>query len=253
MTRWNRPLVVALFVCLFVVAAGLRAAVPRQVSRPVPTSATRLEEMRHHFADVLLVHEAVIRGDLPAVRQPALRLAAVVVPEGMPDTAAPFIAELRKAGRRAADAQTIAAAAQATVAMATGCATCHRGMGVFPAPSRPAGPDIGGALGHMLEHQRAADEMLIGLMVPSTTDWRLGADRLRTAPLLPRQLPNDPKLTTDIRKMDLRVHALADQAIEAETPDERASAYTALLGTCTPCHSLHSKIWGPGRGGGGTR
>ncbi len=102
----------------------------------------------------------------------------------------------------------------------------------------------------MLEHQRAADEMLIGLMVPSTADWRQGADRLRAAVLLPRQLPKDPKLTKDIRKLDLRVHELADQAIEAETPDERASAYTALLGSCTQCHSLHSKIWGPGRGGG---
>jgi mono/diheme cytochrome c family protein len=209
--------------------------------------------MRHHFADVLLVHDAVIRGDLPAVRQPALKLAAVAMPEGMPEAAAPFIAELRKAGRRAAEATTIAAAAQAAVSMATGCATCHRAMSVFPAPSRPAGPDIGGGLGHMLEHQRGADEMLIGLMVPSTADWRQGADRLRAAPLLPRQFPKDPKLTPDIRKLDLRVHEIADQAIEAETPDERASAYTALLGTCTQCHSLHRKIWGPGRGGGGIR
>jgi cytochrome c553 len=206
--------------------------------------------MRHHFADVLLVHEAVVRGDLLAVRPPALRLAAVAMPERMPETAAPFVAEIRKAGQRAADATTLAAAAQATVAMATGCAKCHRGVGVFPAPSRPAGPDIGGLLGHMLEHQRAADDMLIGLMVPSTADWRQGADRLRAATLLPRQFPKDPNLTKEIRKLDLRVHEMSDQAIEAETPDERANAYTALLGTCAPCHSLHSKIWGPGRSGG---
>lgn len=253
MTRSDRLSFTALWLCPIVVATVLGAAAPPQVAQSVPTSRTRLEEMRHHFADVLLVHEAVIRGDLPAVRQPALRLAEVAVPQGMPETAAPFVAELRRAGRRAASAPTIAAAAQATVAMATACATCHRGMGVFPAASRPAGPEIGGALGHMLEHQRAADEMLIGLMVPATVDWRQGAERLRVAPLLPRQFPKDPKLTTNIRKLDLRVHELADQAIDAETADERGSAYAALLETCTQCHSLHSKIWGPGRGGGVTK
>jgi len=254
MTRRDLSLIVTVSLSAAVVTVvGLRAAALPQLSQSVPSSSTRIGEMRHHFADILLIHKAVIRGDLSAVRQPALRLAAVAVPEGMPETAVPFVTELRKAGRRAADATTISAAAQAAVSLATGCATCHRGMGVFPAPSRPAGPDIGGSLGHMLEHQRAADEMLIGLMVPSTTDWREGADRLRTAPLLPRQFPKDPKLTTDIRKLDLRVHAMADEAVEAETPDERASAYTALLGTCTQCHSLHSKIWGPGRAGGGIR
>jgi cytochrome c553 len=202
--------------------------------------------MRHHFADVLLVHEAVVRGDLPAVRPPALKVAAVAMPAGMPETAAPFVAEIRKAGQRAADARTLASAARATVAMATGCAKCHRSVGVFPAPASRPGPDIGGFLGHMLEHQRAADDLLIGLMVPSTADWRQGADRLRAAPLLPRQFPDDPKLTREIRKLDRRVHEMADQAIEAETLDDRANAYTALLGTCAPCHSLHIRIWGGG-------
>ena len=248
MARWNRPVIVAMFLWSAVVAVGSSAPSPPQMSRSVPSSTARLAEMRRHFADVLLVHEAVIRGDLPAVRVPASRVAAVAMPEGMPQTAAPFIAALRMAGRRAADATTIEAAAQATVAMATGCATCHRGMGVFPAPSPRSVPDIGGGLGHMLEHQRAADDMLIGLMVPSTADWRQGADRLRTAALLPRQFPKDPKLTRDIRTLDLRVHEMADQAIEAETPGERAGVYTAILGSCWRCHSLHSRIWGPGRG-----
>ena len=190
-------------------------------------------------------------GGMPGGRQPALRVAAVAMPEGMPETAAPFVAELRKAGRRAADATTVSAAAQATVAMATGCATCHRGMGVFPAPSRPAGPDIGGGFGHMLEHQRAADEMLIGLMVPSTSDWRQGADRLRAAVLLPGQLPADLKLTKDIRKLDLRVHGIAesgDRRRNARRAGERVHRVTRKLQrSVTVCTA---RLWGPGRGGG---
>jgi hypothetical protein len=71
--------------------------------------------------------------------------------------------------------------------------------------------------------------------------------------LLPRQFPTDPKSTKEIRALDLRVHELADQAIDAGTLPERARTYTALLGTCSPCHSLHRNIWGPGRAGGSTR
>lgn len=249
MARLNRTLIVTAFLYVGVVAITAGAVTPGQTSQSVPSTPARLAEMRHHFADVMLVHEAVVRGDLPAVRPPALRVAAATMPPGMPATTATYLAEIRKAGQRAAEATTLAAAAEATVAMVTGCATCHQGVGVFPVPSRPAGHDLGGIVGHMVEHQRAVDDMLIGLMVPSAAGWRRGAERLRAAPLLPREFPGDPKLTKDIRKVDLRVHELADQAIEAETPGARANAYVALLGTCSPCHGLHSKIWGPGRGG----
>ena len=46
-------------------------ATPQQV-RSAPE---RLAQMEHHFSQVTLIHEAVIRGDLPAVREPAKLLA----------------------------------------------------------------------------------------------------------------------------------------------------------------------------------
>lgn len=252
MTRrnWAFTTIVALSLAGFVAAVGVRASGPApQRAQSVPSTSARLTEMRHHFGQVVLIHEAVIRGDLPAVKAPAIEVAAVVMPAGMPATATPFVLAIRRAGQRAADATTLAAAAEATVAMVTECANCHRAVGVFPAPSRPATHDVGAIVGHMLEHQRAADDMLVGLMIPSPSQWRTGAERLRAAPLRPAELPRDSKLTDYVREADVEVHRIADQASAAETPDQRAAAYLELLTSCAKCHSLHSKVWGPGRGG----
>jgi mono/diheme cytochrome c family protein len=185
------------------------------------------------------------------VRAPARKLATVAAPAGLPDAAAPFVEEIRRAGQRAADAATLSTAARATVSMVTACAGCHRAVGVFPVPSRSPGHDLGGLVGHMLEHQRAADAMLVALMIPSAAEWREGADRLRVAPLLPSKFPKDAKATKEIRALDLSVHQIADLAMDAETADERARVYTELLTTCAQCHRLHSRVWGPGRGGRG--
>ena len=73
MTPRQRPLTALLLVLSSVtLAMALKATASLQVSRSRASSNPRLEEMRHHFADVLLVHLVVIPGDLPALRQPAL-------------------------------------------------------------------------------------------------------------------------------------------------------------------------------------
>ena len=101
----------------------------------------------------------------------------------------------------------------------------------------------------MQEHQLALDNMLLGLMIPSPSHWRDGADRLRVAPLLPAKLPQDRKLTDQIRKADVRAHQLADRALKAENVADRTEVYAQVIANCSQCHSLHSKVWGPGRGG----
>jgi cytochrome c553 len=204
--------------------------------------------MRHHFSQVLLIHEAVIRGDLAAVRGPANELADIGVPPAVPPDAGPFVGAIRAAGRRAAAATTLASAARATVAMIAECANCHRAVGVFPAPTTPRVPDVGGLVGHMLDHRQAADEMLQGLLIPSASRWNEGATRLRGATLRPSQLPPDPRLTGDIRRAEEQVHRLAEQAVAADTPLARSSTYVQLLTTCAECHGLHRRVWGPGAG-----
>lgn len=233
------------FVCLIAVA-GMRAAGQQQAS--LPSNPQRLAEMQHHFLQVTLVYEAVIRGDLAAVREPATELSALPTPAGLPLTAAPFVDAIRTAGRQAVVATTLEAAAAPAAMMLAQCGECHRAAGIFPAPSSRTMPDVGGLVGHMLEHQRAADELLQGLLIPSESRWRSGAERLRTAELLRADLPSDPKLTPEIRRAETAVHALADRAAAAASTTERAAVYVDLATTCARCHGLHRQIWGPKTG-----
>ena len=102
-------------------------------------------------------------------------------------------------------------------------------------------------MGHMLEHQRATDEMLEGLFIPSEAQWLRGATRFSGAPLRPQSLPRDPKLTTEIRKAEERAHQLAGRAIKATAWKDRGDIYAQMLTTCASCHSLHGFVWGPRR------
>jgi hypothetical protein len=118
-------------------------------------------------------------------------------------------------------------------------------VGIYPAPIPSRRPDVGGVVGHMLDHLRAADELLQGLVVPSESLWRSGAARLRTATLDPRDWPPDAKLSANAREADAAIHALADRAERATTKNQRGAVYTELLVTCASCHSLHPGVWGP--------
>ena len=111
----------------------------------------------------------------------------------------------------------------------------------------PKRPPVGGLVGHMLEHQRAADEMLEGLFIPSETQWLRGANRFVAAPLRQQSLPRDPRLTPGIRKAEERVHQLAERARQATAWQDRGQIYAEMLTTCASCHSLHGVVWGPRR------
>jgi hypothetical protein len=224
------------------VRPGLAAG---QAQRSPASLGDRVAAMRHHFLDVSLIHEAVIRGDLAGVLQPAATLARMQTPRGLPATAEPFVAAIREAGRAAASAPNLRTAAAATVTLLMQCAGCHQASGIFPGPVSERRPDVGGIVGHMLTHQRAADDLLQGLVIPSESRWQEGAAKLETLTLGAEDWPRDPKLTAEARQADVTVHALADQAREAATARARANVYVDLLTTCASCHSLHRRVWGP--------
>ncbi len=221
------------------------SAVRQQPSQPVAGRPDRLAQMQHHFVQVGRIHEAIVRGDLAAVGQPARQLATMPAPPGIPMKGAPFVGQIRVAAREAADATNLVTAASATASMLTICGDCHRAVGVSVAPVGAGHPDVGGIVGHMLEHRLAVDEMLQGLFIPAETQWRDGASRLRMAPLLPESLPPDPGLTKEAQAADAAVHAIAEEATQANTPAARAAVYTKLVTTCAACHGIHSRIWGP--------
>lgn len=201
--------------------------------------------MQAHYSQVLTVHAAVIRGDLAAARAPAAWLAEHDAPPSFPAGAAPFVEQMRRAARRTVQAPTVLEAALGTADMLKTCGDCHRGVGTMPSVSPSSAPDVGGVVGHMLGHQRAADQMLQGLVIPSAAMWRTGTSGFGTAPLRASKLPDDPKLTREIAASERRVHELAAQAAKTDDDGARAVFYGQIIARCADCHALHRKVWGP--------
>lgn len=222
----------------------LTAPVAGRQTLPAPLPQ-RVAEMQYHFTDVSLVHEAIIRGELTAVLAPARRLSTVPAPARMPESSRRFVEAIRLAGQRIVQAPTIENATVEVTRMLRQCGACHQSMSVFPARRTPARPDVGGIVGHMLEHQRALDELLIGLVVPSDGRWKDGAARLGTAELRPENWPAGRELTAEVKQAEQAVHSLALEARKATAPLEQATVYAKLLLTCASCHGLHARIWGP--------
>lgn len=242
--QWSSRLVLVSSAAV-VLAASMALPAFAEQAASAPASAVR-HDMAGHFAEVKVVHEAVIRGDLPAARKAAEALAARSF-AGLSKTTAPYAASIKELAGRVAAARDVNAAAASAASMLGTCGECHRTAGAMPAPELPARPSVGQAVGHMLEHQRAFDQLMQGLVVPSASLWNQGAQALRTAPLGPGQLPKDPKLTADVAAGEQRVHQLADQAAGASDTQARVAAYGTLLGTCASCHTLHANIWGPSK------
>jgi cytochrome c553 len=230
-------------VLLFSIVTLTSALLVAQARQSNPVTA---EHMREHFARVAEVEAAVIRGDLEAVKAPAEWLASHDPSKELDKASASQVSTMREAARKAADAKDINSAASATAAMLAACGDCHRAAGVVPAPATPSAAPVGGTVGHMLQHQRAVDQMAAGLFIPSPNAWSRGADALKESPLRSSQLPRDPKLTREIAAAEDRIHVLADQAAAASEAPARQASYAQIITTCAQCHGLHGRIWGPG-------
>jgi cytochrome c553 len=204
--------------------------------------------MRHHFLQVTGMHDALIRGDLAAVGQLARDLASSPPPVGMPAAGFPYVAMLGIAARQADEATSLEEASSAVSTMLVECGRCHRSTGVRPAPAAAPRPGVSGAVGSMLDHQRALDDLLQALVLPSDAHWRQGVAGLQTAALHDRDLPRNGQWTNDILRAERRVHEIATRGDRATTDTARGEVYAQLLATCAECHSLHRRISGPGQG-----
>jgi len=115
----------------------------------------------------------------------------------------------------------------------------------MPAQAIRPRPQVGGVVGHMLEHQVAVDLMFQGLVVPSDSLWRQGTRAMATAPLHPRELPVDSAVRRELAPTEERVHRIATAAAQATDPFARAGFYGQMLAGCADCHKRHARIWGP--------
>ena len=216
-----------------------------QSQPPLTSRPDRAAFMRQHFAAVLVMHDAVIRGDLKTARQQARTLADRPSPQDLPAGATPYLASMQSAAAGAATAVELDDVANAAASMLATCGDCHRAVGTMPAHARPSSPVVGGAVGHMLAHKEAVDLMVQGLTVPSASLWQQGAETLGDAPLRRAALPRDPKLTKDVLASEEWVHQLADRARHASDQRSRIYVYSELIQSCGTCHALRGNVWGP--------
>lgn len=230
------------------------AAVPLLVAAPrVSRSQTdRVPQpnawMKHHFEDVVDLHDAVVRGDLRSARTLAKQIAVEPDPPRVTDAGRARLGRIRAMASDVAAASSIETAAEATAGIVATCGDCHEAVGVrMPPPPEPPASDLGGVVGHMLTHRKGLESLLAGLVIPSTSEWNTGARQLQGAALPLHDLPRDPKLTSQVAAADKQVHALATEALAATTLDARVAVYSKLLTTCASCHSLHPSVWGPTR------
>ncbi len=200
--------------------------------------------MKDHFAQAMSVHTIIVRGDMEALGPAARQWLAQIDQTSWPAAAAGPVEALRRAAREVAAATSLGTAASAIGRMLAACGSCHRATGVMPAPPPAPLHNLGGIVGHMLDHQRALTHMLEGLVVPSTSLWRQGAESLRVAPLRDNRLPHDAD-TAALKALEQQVHEVADRAATVEAGDGRAAVYGELVASCAGCRSLHVKVWGP--------
>ena len=214
---------------------------------PVPLSPERAAFMRGHFASVMRVHEAVIRGDLESARREARQIAEQGPPASLPPGAALEFKSMQLSAQGIANDSELEDIAASTAVMLAKCGDCHRAVGIMPAVASPVSPSVGGVVGHMLTHSAAVDLMVQGLAIPSTSAWNQGAEALKAAPLHRKTFPAGSSLDNDLLSFEQRVHSLAARGLQAADQRSRIFVYSEVLQSCSPCHARHPTVWGPKR------
>jgi len=237
-----------LLLSAFVVACGSPQP-PVEPAKPAspPKPVVDVKAVMHdQLSRVTTVQEAVIRGDLEAVAEPATWIANHEEAP-MPAGTATYAPNIKKTARMAAGAKDLASAATATAQLVAACGACHQAGNTpitWPALTKPT--EGTGIATHMLEHQWAIDLMYQGLAQPSDEAWRKGVEALRAARLATNDLPKDAKLTKEIVAYEKKVHELAGKALIVTDLGSKVAVYGEALASCASCHGLHGKVWGPG-------
>jgi len=196
------------------------------------------EHMLHHFAEVMTIHDALVSGDIEAVHEPAAALASAEAGEDLPESGVAFATVIQRVASTITEADSLALTAAATSTMLTACGGCHANTAPGLTPRYAPSAELDGLAGFMLEHQRGVDQLLQGLVLPSTEQWRQGAARLRAVEFDPAALPEGIALTAQARQSADRLRELAEAALPMTDPTSQGSLYTQLVMTCADCHMI---------------
>ena len=211
---------------------------------PAQPSADTAARMDSHFAKVRELEQAVVRGDLESAKAAAQWIAERQETAGLPPGTESYVTSTRNAARAVAASGSPGNAGMAAAFAVAACGECHAAAKVTPKmPEVSAPTPVAGAAAHMLAHQYAVDLMYRGMVGPSETLWKQGAEALKGSPLTDKDLT---KASKEILASEKRVHEIAARAAQAADAGSRIAIYGELIGGCANCHAMHGMVLGPG-------
>jgi hypothetical protein len=238
---------IILSVAFAVSACGRSAPPPAERSAAAVTaqpSADTAARMAGHFGKVRELEEAVIRGDLESAQAAAQWIAEHQEAAGLPPGTESYVTATKNAARAAAASASLGNASVAAAFAVAACGECHAAAKVTPKmPDASAPPTTPGAAAQMLAHKYAVDLMYRGMVGPSETLWKQGAEALKGSPLTDK---DQTKASKEIVAFEKRVRELAGRAAQAADAGSRIAIYAELIGGCASCHGMHGMVLGPG-------
>jgi cytochrome c553 len=200
--------------------------------------------MAGHFGRVRELEEAIVRGDLESAKEAAQWIAEHQEVAGLPVGTESYVTATKNAARAVAASASLGNAGVAAAFAVAACGECHAAAKVTPKMPEVSAPPTGpGVAAHMFVHKYAVDLMYRGMVGPSETLWKQGAEVLKGSPLRDNDLTKVPE---EIVALETRVHDLARRAAQATDAGSRIAIYGELIGSCASCHAKHGMVLGAG-------
>lgn len=220
------------------IEAEPRAPTERPALGPVATvERAATVHMPAHFADLLEVHSALIRGVVPDARAAAADIVAER-PSVMLESWAPYLYATRDAAREVTVAADLATASAAAATLARTCGECHTAQAarLMRTGSAPPPAEDSDDAARMRRHKWAFDRLWEALVLPSDAAWQEGVAAFVELPACHDDLSGEQDREA-IRRARETVMSHAEAARSAKSPEARAQVYGALLPTCASCHA----------------
>jgi mono/diheme cytochrome c family protein len=212
---------------------GATPAAAPYAERSTPSLATHMHE---HFTGGAKMRDAVIAGDLAALKRDAQWMAEHELSKTFPADWKPHVESFQDAAKKALDARDLDAAANATAEMTARCGSCHAALGGPKIDLGTPPAEGSGVAPHMARHQWAAERMWLALTTPSEGAWLAATETMADAPLMPEALSGERSVDKQVEQLAIEVHAIAERARTDRDMAKWQSAYGKFLGTCADCH-----------------
>ncbi len=211
--------------------------VERVARTTVPSPSTGFDAvMSQHFGHASAARDAIVRGDETGARKALLELASDPSLGSVPGAWLPRVRALQADARAAAGREDFAGLADGVANLARACGDCHEatGGGVATAILEAAPSERADTLAdRMVRHERAAEQLWLGLIAPADASWKAGANTLATAPF-EIEVHGDPP--AHLAQALHHVRFLGSTAERTQSRPDRARVYAHLLRTCADCH-----------------